>query len=90
MALVAAAAGSSIARAGPEGAVPAPDDAPSPAAVALVARKCSSCHTIPAAGGRSGWARASVSMHVRRVAMSRQEWALVREYLGDDSIGPDR
>jgi hypothetical protein len=62
-------------------------DVPSPAAIALAKRKCSACHAVPPPGSRrNGWAHASMSMHLRRVALPAAEWALVREYLG---VPPD-
>ncbi|BDG06618.1 hypothetical protein [Anaeromyxobacter oryzae] len=67
-------------------AAPAAVPAPARSAVALAERKCGTCHAVPSARSRrSGWVGASVKMHERRVAMSREEWALIREYLGESS-----
>jgi hypothetical protein len=56
--------------------------------VALASHKCGSCHAVPAAGSRrGGWVGASVNMHMRRVALSAEQWAKIREYLGADGAG---
>jgi hypothetical protein len=85
-ALVASAARAAPPRSGPTDGPTATTPAAAPPvapALALAHRKCASCHALPPAGSRhSGWAAASVSMHVRRVAMSPRDWALIREYLG--------
>jgi hypothetical protein len=59
---------------------------PSPASIEYVTKRCGGCHGVPRVGAR--WAAASVSMHMRKIAIAPRDWPLIREYF--DQVGRDR